>query len=301
MGPDGPDEHRKGRNRISTKLACFMNDTYPPFDSANVIDTTTDLLCTSCLNFKTSRMDSVASSHEMDTTEVTRSTMRAAALLASARISNQSRSDQMDLGEQAQHYSSEEMDDETPELEEAQRRAQAISRLNGIFEFLSEKRIDDMRNQNVLRAQTNTAILTIRELVEHVLPTGAAEVLRESMGCDYTLSETEELIQGLKRLIQCSDYAEQIRLLTLAPRSWGRAKVESFFTCSERQARYGVYLRDSGRILHRPVDLRGNLPFDPQIEKKIFEFYHDDMISRVRIQPPKVSSLTASISLGLTK
>ena len=201
--------------------------------------------------------------------------MRAAALLASARISNQSRTDQVDLGEQAQHYSSEEMDDETPELEEAQRRAQAISRLDGIFELLSQKRIDDIRDQNVLRAQANSAILTIRELVEHVLPTDDPEVLRESMECDYTLSETEELIPGVNRLIQCSDYAEQIRLLTLAPHNWGRAKVESFFTCSERQARYGVYLRDSGRILHRPVDLRGNLPFDPQIEKKIFEFYHD--------------------------
>ena len=68
------------------------------------------------------------------------------------------------------------------------------------------------------------------------------------MGCDYTPSEAEVLIQGLKQLIESSDYAEQIPLLTLTPRSWGRAKFESFFTCSERQARYGVYLGDSGRI-----------------------------------------------------
>ena len=83
----------------------------------------------------------------------------------------------MDLGEQAQHYSSDKMDDETSELEETQERAQAISRLNEIFELLSQKRIDDIRNQNLLRTQTRTASVTIRELAEDVLPTDDPEVL----------------------------------------------------------------------------------------------------------------------------
>lgn len=288
MGPDGPDKHRKGKNRIFAELACFINDAYSIYEPTKVIDTTTDLLCTSCFNFETSRMDSVAFSHKVDISEATRSTVRVAARLASARISNQSGIGHVDIGQQARHYSSDDMDDETPQVETAERRAQTISLLNGIFDLLSQKRIEDLRNRNILRAQTNKVILMIHGLVKHVLPGDNPEIPQESLTFEYTLNEAEELIQGLKQLVQCSDYAEQIRLITLSPRTWGRAKVEAFFHCSERQARYGVYLRDSGRMLHRPVDLRGNLPFDPQIEKKIFEFFHDDLISRVRLKPARV-------------
>ena len=128
----------------------------------------------------------------------------------------------------------------------------------------------------------------IHRLVKHLFPGDDPEAQQESLAFDYTLNEAEEMIQGLKQLVQCSDYAEQIRLLTLAPRSWDRDKVEAFFNCSERQARNGVHLRDSGRVLHRPVELRGNLSFDPQVEKKIFKYHHDDLISRVRMKHPSV-------------
>lgn len=288
MGPDGPDKHRKGKNRISPELACSINDAYSLYGSTQVIDTTSDLLCTACFNFETSHMDSVKSSHKVDTRGATRSTARAAAVLASARISDQSGIEHMVLDQQERHYSSDDMDDETPQMETAERRAETISLLNGVFDLFSQQRVDDIRNQNILRDQTNKVIVMIHGLVKHLLRGDDPEAQQESLAFDYNLNEAEEMIQGLKQLVQCSDYAEQIRLLTLAPRSWGRAKVEAFFNCSERQARYGVYLRDSGRMLHRPVDLRGNLPFDPQIEKKIFEYYHDDLISRVRMKNPSV-------------
>ena len=84
---------------------------------------------------------------------------------------------------------------------------------------------------------------------------------------DYTCNAAEEITQGLKQLIHCSDDAEQTRLLTLAPRSWRIAKVEAFFHFSERQARYGVFLSDSGPMLYRPVDLREDYP----IENETFE------------------------------
>jgi hypothetical protein len=288
MGPDGPDKHRKGKNRISAEMASFINDEYSLDGLTKVIDTTSDLLCTACFHFETSRMDSVVSSHKMDTSEVTRPTVRTAAILASARISDQSGIERMVFDQQERDSSSDDMDDETSHMETAERREQTISLLNGVFDLFSLKRINDTRNQNILRDQTNKVTVTIHRLVKQLLPGNDAEALQESLAFDYTLNEAEELIQGLKQLVGCSDYAEQIRLLTLAPRSWGRAKVEAFFNCSERQARYGVHLREYGRILHRPVDLRGNLPFDPQIEKKIFEFYHDDLISRVRLKPPSV-------------
>ena len=127
MGPDGPDKYRKGKNRISPELACSIKDAYSLYGSTQVIDTTSDLLCTACFNFETSRMDSVKSSHKVDTKEATRSTARAAAVLASARISDQIGIEHMVLDQQERHYSSDDMDDETPQMETAERRAETIS------------------------------------------------------------------------------------------------------------------------------------------------------------------------------
>ena len=51
MSLDGPDKHQKERNRISTGLARFMNNAYSLFGSAKIVDSTSGLLCTSCVNF----------------------------------------------------------------------------------------------------------------------------------------------------------------------------------------------------------------------------------------------------------
>jgi hypothetical protein len=40
-----------------------------------------------------------------------------------------------------------------------------------------------------------------------------------------SLSEKNELINGLKDLFTASDRIEQVRLLTIAPANWGRQKV----------------------------------------------------------------------------
>lgn len=282
MGPDGPGKHRKGKNRISVVLAEFLNDSYRLLGSDELIDATSDLLCTSCFTFEAGRLESVTSSEKTDSVEVPRSSLRAAAVLANRRISDQNRIDSTNYAEETPNHASDDLDDETVRSTMIERRVQAVSVLNAILDLLSQKRIEDIRNQNIVRAQMNKMILTIRGLAENVVLHVDSEITPSCPTFDWTLDEGEELIQGLKQLVVCSDYVEQIRLLTLAPRDWGRWKVQSFFHCSERQARYAVHLRDSDRKLHRPVDLRGNLPFDPQVEKKIFDFYHDDLISRVR-------------------
>ena len=90
MAPDRPDKHQKGKTQISSELACFINEAYSLQDYTNVINRTSNLLCTLCLNFKTSRMDSVGPSHKVNTREATRSKARADVILASIRISDQS-------------------------------------------------------------------------------------------------------------------------------------------------------------------------------------------------------------------
>jgi hypothetical protein len=40
------------------------------------------------------------------------------------------------------------------------------------------------------------------------------------------IDESNELITGLKRLFNESSTAEQVRLMTIAPKTWGRRKIE---------------------------------------------------------------------------
>ena len=65
-------------------------------------------------------MDSVTSSRKVRTTEATRYQIRAVVVLPSTRISDQSRIDHMNLGQQARHYSPDDMGDETPQMETAE-------------------------------------------------------------------------------------------------------------------------------------------------------------------------------------
>lgn len=43
------------------------------------------------------------------------------------------------------------------------------------------------------------------------------------------ISESNELLDGLKRLFDNSNTDEQIRLMTIAPNTWGREKIEKWF------------------------------------------------------------------------
>ena len=58
----------------------------------------------------------------------------------------------------------------------------------------------------------------------------------ENESLSLTLSEKNELINGLKNLYYASNKQEQVRLLTIAPTGWGRQKVQKLFNSSERQA-----------------------------------------------------------------
>jgi hypothetical protein len=282
MGPDGPDKHRKGKNRISDELASYLNYAYFGNSSSPGIDVTLEMLCTTCFNVETCSMNADTSWNRMDTEDSKPYTLRTAAAHAAARISVLSRMAHLNPDDVIQCDASNDKDEEAILIETAEKRANATAVLNGIFDLLGEQRIEDARNQNILRARTNSALLLVRRLAENILDSGGREVQQEKETTSYTVDEADEFLTGFKDLVISSDYSEQIRLLTLAPSDWGRGKLQSFFNCSQRQARYAVYLRDSGRKLHRPIDVRGNMPFDPLIEKQIFEFYHDDLISQVR-------------------
>ena len=42
------------------------------------------------------------------------------------------------------------------------------------------------------------------------------------------ISESDELLTGLKNLYKASDTSEQIRIMTISPRRWSREKVQNW-------------------------------------------------------------------------
>ena len=46
---------------------------------------------------------------------------------------------------------------------------------------------------------------------------------------ELRISESNEFLDGVKKLFTESDANEQIRLMTIAPREWGRQKIERWF------------------------------------------------------------------------
>ena len=46
---------------------------------------------------------------------------------------------------------------------------------------------------------------------------------------ELSISESNELLDGVKKLFTESDANEQIRLMTIAPKEWGRQKIERWF------------------------------------------------------------------------
>ncbi|CAF1514861.1 unnamed protein product [Adineta ricciae] len=86
--------------------------------------------------------------------------------------------------------------------------------------------------------------------------------------------------QCIQTLFEESSNSEQIRILTIAPASWGRNKIVDFFNCTEHQARASIELRQTNGILAFPTFLRGNEPTDLVTIDKILSYYRRDGISR---------------------
>ena len=112
-----------------------------------------------------------------------------------------------------------------------------------------------------------------------IIPTQKSTTERfSSLG--LSLSEAEDMLHRLRRLVNKSDYDEQILLMQTAPVEWGWKKIENFFRCSEHQARTVVLQRTSYGDLSKHTDGRGNKPFDSTTSQLIQDFYLDDGISR---------------------
>ena len=135
------------------------------------------------------------------------------------------------------------------------------------------------RQTNVLKKKVAATIERIQLHAENLLDK-AGEPNSILNRVNITVEENAALLDGFIMLFNESDYDEQIRLLTIAPSSWGRNKLTSFFPCNRYQAQKSIQIRECFGVLHTPVDLRGNFPLDRQLALEIIEFYEKDGISR---------------------
>jgi hypothetical protein len=135
------------------------------------------------------------------------------------------------------------------------------------------------RQTNIINEKIRRTIEAIRFAANYLLKKSSREEIK-SNDSKVTIEEANIFLYGLQMLFDQSDYDEQIRLLTIAPRSWGRKRIETFFSCNKYQAEKSIKLRDSFDILTIPNDLRGSSPIDPQVAQQIIDFYQNDAISR---------------------
>ncbi len=68
-------------------------------------------------------------------------------------------------------------------------------------------------------------------------------------------------------------------LTQVAPVEWGWKKIAQFFECTSHQGRMAVLQRTKYADLSKPIDRRGNKPFDHNVAQVIEDFYLTDEIS----------------------
>ena len=86
------------------------------------------------------------------------------------------------------------------------------------------------------------------------------------------IDESNELLDGMKELFQQSTYEEQVRLMMIAPDSWGRTAIAQWFGASVHQARQAILLRRDRGVLAFPEYTRGNKFLDEDTVQSVYNF-----------------------------
>jgi len=266
----------KGQRRLNHNLATFLTNI------SSLSFTENDYLCTPCYQRSMEKFNemyiSISSPPAMETDEP-----RPTRTAATTALSNIATLNSFDMLLSDRNESSDISDDEIMDIEFRVNRENSLALLNKFFSLVGLSSVRDIRNQNILRQKVNLGIILIRKAAEELYTENQEkeEIIKSNNKSDITINDANELVTNFQLLVNMSDYPEQIRLLTLVPKAWGRVKTSTFFGCTDHQARYGIYLRDADQVLSYPIDCRGNLPFDPFIEQTVFNFYHTDEISKV--------------------
>ncbi|CAF3305172.1 unnamed protein product [Rotaria socialis] len=94
------------------------------------------------------------------------------------------------------------------------------------------------------------------------------------------IDESNEFLHGMKELFKQSTYEEQVRLMMIAPESWGRTALSQWFGARDHQARQSILLRLDKGVLAFPEYTRGNKFLDDDTIQSVVQFYLQDDVSR---------------------
>ncbi|CAF2800654.1 unnamed protein product [Rotaria sp. Silwood2] len=155
----------------------------------------------------------------------------------------------------------------------------AMDKLTSMFQVLGLPLIHDQSNVAPIRQQIDELYRNLHHLCD-VLE-GKEEDSNDPNPHNILVSESNELLTGLKSLYKDSDDSEQIRIMTISPKRWGREKIQNWFQSTENQARQAVVLRRQNRVLVYPEYSTGNKPLSNNIIEAVVNFYKEDGISRI--------------------
>ncbi|CAF4148901.1 unnamed protein product, partial [Rotaria magnacalcarata] len=133
----------------------------------------------------------------------------------------------------------------------------AKDKLNAVFQILNIEKIRDDRRFKKIREQIDYVYRHLKHLCD-ILEENDSNEVHDMNPDSIRIKESNELLYGVKELFQQSTYEEQVRLMTIAPNSWGRIAIAQWFGASDHQARLSILLRRDRGVLAFPEYTRGN-------------------------------------------
>ncbi|CAF4975031.1 unnamed protein product [Rotaria sp. Silwood1] len=253
LGPK--PNHPLGSRRIDPILAKFINERYSNIlNDVSLMLNESHSLCTKC--YEEELVQYQAAEHERTDIEIN--------------------DIMMDDG----HNEADDKEDlKDKKYMEQVKRDYAIEKLNEVFKLFQLEPLIP-RNTIETKEKVDRIYLMLHEWLSYLSDDSKEIMTKNILTLDLSLSELEDCMYRLRRLVDKSDYYEQILLMQIAPVEWGWKKIEKFFNCTSYQARAAVFQRTEEIDLSKPVDGRGRKPFDSKVAELIQDFYLDDEISR---------------------
>ncbi|CAF4573403.1 unnamed protein product, partial [Rotaria sp. Silwood2] len=254
-----------GPRRISPQLLTFIRNRYG-FEELNIYR-----LCPQCHSVETKMMKK---QHEMDKDDMDVSDNE---LSGNSSMDNEGENDD---NEEVDDGSDQNDDDDEPSedemlLEATYREEQAMEQLSAVFNLLKIKQVHDKLNTRSIRSKIDEVYIYLHGLCDII--EGKSVQANNPNPHELLVQESNDLLTGLKNLFNESDASEQVRLLTIAPKKWGREKIRK----CEHQARESLVLRENEGVLAFPQYFKGNTPISNDTITSIINFYREDGTSRV--------------------
>ncbi|CAF4757870.1 unnamed protein product [Rotaria sp. Silwood1] len=188
-----------------------------------------------------------------------------------------------DDNEEVDDESHQQDDDEQSEdemlLETSYHEEQAMEQLSAVFKLLKINPVHDKLNTRSIRSKIDEVYTYLHGLCD--ILEGKSAQANNPNPHGLLVQESNDLLTGLKDLFNESDVSEQVRLLTIAPKEWGREKVRKWFGSTQHQARQSLILWQNEGVLAFPQYFKGNTSISNDTITSIINFYREDGVSRV--------------------